>query len=124
MNINEYIREYKSVRELDSHHELPPVKIQKVPHVVCKDGFKMSVQAGESLYSSPRVVADEYVEVEVGYPSEQEVLLEKYAEGASFDEEIEYTNTVYPYMPVEVVDEVIEKHGGIDESAIDEEAVA
>ena len=29
--------------------------------------------------------------------------------------EIKFTSTVYPYVPVKVVDEVIKKHGGIKE---------
>ena len=123
MKINDFIKKYRIVKEYSKNDDdtvlySDGMKISRNPYVICKDGFKMSVQAGQSLYSTPKDVADEYEEIEIGYPSEQEVLLEKWAEGASFDEEIEYTNTVYPYVPVEVVDWVIAKHGGIDENAV------
>ena len=83
------------------------------PHVICKDGFKMSVQAGQSLYSEPRDVADSYERAEVGFPSTEETLLTSYAE----DEE-NLCGTVYGYVPCSIIDAVIEKHGGIDESKI------
>ena len=31
-----------------------------------------------------------------------------------FAEEINYTNTVYPYVPTNIIEQVLEKHGGID----------
>lgn len=78
--------------------------------IVCKDGFSMSVQAGSSLYCSPRECLEdgEYESVEIGFPSFEELLINKFAEDPS-----DYTNTVYGYVPVEIVDEVIIKHGGI-----------
>ena len=30
------------------------------------------------------------------------------------DEEPDYTDTVYPYVPVKIVNKVLKKHGGID----------
>ena len=83
------------------------------PRVICKDGFKMSVQAGQSLYSEPRDVADRYEEAEVGFPSTEEILLTSYAE----DRE-NLCGTVYGYVPCSIIDQVIEKHGGIDEESI------
>jgi len=83
------------------------------PRVFCKDGFIMSVQAGQSLYSTPKDVADKYEEVEVGYPSTEESLITSYAE----DKE-NLCGTVYGYVPCSIIDKVIEKHGGIDEEAI------
>ena len=74
----------------------------------------MSVQVGYSLYSKPKKVAKRYSEVEIGYPSEHEPLLEEYAETIFEDGFIDYTDTVYPYVPVKVVDNVLKKHGGID----------
>ena len=108
MKINEYIVKYRTVKKL-----VPGMTSTHTPHVVCKDGFKMSVQAGQSLYSEPRDVVDSYEEVEVGFPSTEESLLTSYAE----DEE-NLCDTVYGYVPCSIIDEVIEKHGGIDEEAI------
>ena len=86
-----------------------------------EDGFTMSVQAGESLYSSPRDVADKYEQAEVGFPSSPEPLITKYAEDweVEGDDDQRLCDTVYPYVPVELIDEVIRKHGGIDEDAIE-----
>ena len=88
------------------------------PRIVCKDGFSMSVQAGEGIYCIPRVNLSSggYVEVEIGFPSEKEDLICRYAEDSS-----NYTETVYPYVPVELVEKVIEKHGGMVELAKENE---
>jgi hypothetical protein len=77
--------------------------------VVCKDGFKMSVQASRISYCSPMTdYCDKYTEVEVGFPSAKESLLMPYAENTE-----DPTNTVYPYVPVSIVSLVLVKHGGI-----------
>ena len=77
--------------------------------VVCADGFEMSVQAHAGAYCLPRMTrAPVYLEVEVGYPSGREILLIKYAEDPDA-----LTETVYAYVPVRVVTDVIAKHGGI-----------
>ena len=88
------------------------------PRIVCKDGFSMSVQAGEAIYCMPRVNLSSggYVEVEIGFPSDKEDLICQYAECSS-----DYTETVYPYVPVELVEKVIEKHGGMVELAKENE---
>ena len=77
----------------------------------------MSVQVGYSLYSTPKKVAKRYSAVEIGYPSEPEELIKEWAEWIPFSEEDgepDYTDTVYPYVPVGVVDKVLKKHGGIN----------
>ena len=115
MKINEFIQKYRKVKKL-----VPGMTRSYNPHVVCKDGFKMSVQAGQTLYSTPKDVADDYEEAEVGYPSTEETLLTTYAEDND-----NLCDTVYGYVPCSIIDEVIEKHGGIDEEAIvDIKAVA
>ena len=88
--------------------------------VHCVDGFNMSVQASAYHYSIPKKAqADSYTSVEVGFPSEKEPLLVDFVEQSFTDQhegvEIKFTSTVYPYVPVKVVDEVIKKHGGIKE---------
>lgn len=77
--------------------------------VICADGFKMSVQANETAYCSPRVNGAKYYEsVEVGFPNATETLLLDYAENPD-----EPTGTVYPTVPSAIVSLVIAKHGGI-----------
>lgn len=79
------------------------------PRVVCADGFSVSIQASSFTYSNPRLnVAEGFTEVELGFPSEPDDLIRDYAEDWS-----EPTNTVYGYVPVEIVDKLLEKHGGI-----------
>ena len=108
MKINEFIQKYRKVKKFT-----PGMTSSYNPHVVCKDGFKMSVQAGQTLYSEPKDVADSYERAEVGYPSTEESLLTTYAEDNN-----NLCDTVYGYVPCSIIDEVIEKHGGIDEDAV------
>lgn len=79
------------------------------PQAVCLDGFKISIQASETHYCTPRENGFSYYsEVELGYPSETDGIIMEYAE----DKE-NPTETVYAWVPIEVVDELVEKHGGI-----------
>ena len=61
MKINDYVFKYRVVKAyetkaLDGHYESGVTLIARTPHVVCKDGFTMSVQANFSAYSNPRSV--------------------------------------------------------------------
>ena len=104
-----------------SDHRLPD--LSEAPKearaaVVCKDGFTMSVQASAYHYCTPRIHdAEGYLEVEIGYPRQREPLIDEYVEGFGLwvdkDDDYEFTNAVYPYVPAEVVLEVIMKHGGM-----------
>ena len=77
--------------------------------VVCSDGFSISIQGGTSMhYCHPRKLCNVYEKVELGYPSEPEELITTYAEGPE-----KLTETIYGYVPIEIVEEVVEKHGGI-----------
>lgn len=87
----------------------------RLPPIKCRDGFVMSVQVGRMLYCEPRSDIGPWASVEVGFPSQIEPLLWSYAE-----EPGKWTDTVYPYTPVEVVAAVIELHGGfcVEDSAV------
>lgn len=81
------------------------------PLLVCNDGFNMSVQASRTHACSPQMAGNiEYYSVEIGFPSQEDELLTPYA-----DNEDDLTNAVYAYVPVDIVNKVIEKHGGIKE---------
>lgn len=114
------------------------------PRIVCNDGYSVSVQASEHAYCEPRYTQWQsedrwhvingnyyssskiprnfrtdhftpYESVELGYPSEADELIYEYAEGN------DYTGTVYGYVPVKIVEQLIEKHGGfkgVDESNV------
>ncbi len=90
------------------YHGHFPNKVR--PRIVCVDGFSVSIQAGDGLYCCPRENLEDgkYETVELGYPSEEESLIAEYAEDPE-----ELCDTVYAQVPVEVVDEMIRKHGGI-----------
>ena len=82
--------------------------------VVCADGFKMSVQAHDGAYCEPREDDQEnYTLVEIGFPSAEEPLIMPWCESPD-----EPTDTVYGYVPVGVVTNVIVKHGGMVEGEV------
>lgn len=87
------------------------VSMQKLrPPVTCKDGFQVSIQASSMHYCSPRQdMLDSYKKVELGFPNMEDDLILEYAE----DKE-DPTGTVYGYVPIEIVELLIEKHGGIE----------
>jgi hypothetical protein len=74
----------------------------------------MSVQAHDGAYCEPRLDAQKnYSLVEVGFPSSEEKLLMPWAENQH-----KPTDTVYCYVPVDVVTTVIVKHGGMMEGEV------
>jgi hypothetical protein len=82
--------------------------------IICKDGFQMSVQAHDGAYCTPRIDgAEKYISVEVGYPNEREPLLMRWAESPGAP-----CNTVYGYVPIQVIVDVCAKHGGIVEGKL------
>jgi len=115
MKINEFIKKNLKVTNHSSgpliNHMLTS---SRLPKIVCEDGFTMSVQVGYSLYSTPKKVAKRYSAVEIGFPSEPEELIKEYAESLYDEDTTDYTDTVYPYVPVKIVNKVLKKHGGID----------
>lgn len=91
---------------VNEYFEANPGPLRK--YIECADGFKLSVQASFTHYCSPRINnAPSYSSVEVGFPSQEDVDLMPYAEDST-----KPTQTVYGFVPVEVVDAVIAKHGG------------
>lgn len=84
------------------------VFLKPAPRIVCKDGFSVSVQASDFTYCYPRHNEGPWDEVELGFPSEIVPELLQYAENKD-----EPTNSVYGYVPIEVVVKVLESHGGI-----------
>lgn len=84
---------------------------KQIPQIVCQDGFTISVQASECHYTSPRrnfKDAIMYDKMELGFPNKEESLILEYAENPE-----KPTETVYGYVPVEIINEVILKHGGL-----------
>lgn len=75
----------------------------------CADGFTVSLQASQYHYCSPRQDdCEDYYSIEIGFPSEAEESWLEYAENGE-----EPTDTVYGYVSVDLVLEVLNKHGGV-----------
>ena len=130
-NLNEWL---KDTIEIEETVTKPYQK--KRPRVFCKDGYSVSIQASEYHYCNPQYsqippkkngrwliyngnyifgenretfFAPDYIPyktVELGYPSEADELINEFGEGD------DYTKTLYGDVPVEVVEQLIEKHGG------------
>lgn len=83
-----------------------------LPSVFCKDGFNISIQIHNGNYCGSengiRKFGIDWKLVEWGFPS-QPIDAEKY-----MSEDSETTTSVGGYVPVELMEELIEEHGGID----------
>ena len=89
------------------------------PRITCKDGFSISVQGSSFSYATPRVdnPPNGYTHVECGFPSTTPKTkeLREFAELCGTDD---YTETVYGYVPVEIVEAELEAHGGVVEGVM------
>jgi hypothetical protein len=99
MTINEFLQKYRKQRN--------GMQIVR-PRVRCADGYTVSVQAGNRWNSEPQLDTGWYSKVELGYPTAADEELRDYA-----DEKRDLRGTVYGFVPVKLVDEVLTKHGGI-----------
>ena len=90
-----------------------------LPRIHCKDGFNISIQVNRGNYSASEngvhIFGTDWKLVEWGFPSEQ-IDAQKYnAENyLEEDEEIDTTQTVGGYVEIELMDELLQEHGGID----------
>ena len=122
MKINTFHKKYKKITPANefmtekSEHRQRYDRVM-TPYIVCADGFTMSVQASGSHYCEPRGNFNRYREFEIGFPSQKESLIMRYCE-----DESKPTDTVYSFVPFNVINEVLEKHGGIDIDATLERA--
>lgn len=104
MDLNQYLTSQRDLTDQDvrSNYSFPLAK-----RITCVDGFSLSVQATHGAYCSPRTNVGPWYEVEVGYPSAAPELIGAYAESPESP-----TDTVYPYVPIELVEKLIALHGG------------
>lgn len=112
MNLNEYLMSQRdeSDPKVRGDYSFPLAK-----RVECADGFSVSVQASHGAYCSPRTNLGPWSHVECGFPSDVPSVIMDYAE------ELDHpTATVYGYVPIELVEELIESHGGIKASNVNE----
>ena len=100
---------HKAFKNIENHGpELTTIRVYK--NIVCRDGFNFSLQAGPSHYSEPKAIADKYEAWEIGFPSDEEPLWMEWQEPGNIP-----TESVYGWVPNNVVNSVIQRHGGIDE---------
>jgi hypothetical protein len=102
-DLNEFFRKHHQRRD----------DFRSAPAIVCTDGLTLSVQASLYHYCSPRNSAGPWHEVEVGFPSAKCPELMEWCESPETP-----LRTVYGYVPIDVVEKLIDAHGGIKEPAL------
>jgi len=111
MNLKEYL--------LLTHYTKPLFNNMR-PSLICNDGFKMSVQAGSGYHCEPREENTEYTSVEIGFPHYDDILaVFQCGSTEEYEAEKKYylqdpLNGILERVPIELVQKVINKHGGID----------
>lgn len=112
MTVKEFMRKYRKIIKNPPEWIISNDPISNImrPWIVCEDGFKVSVQASSFHYCSPmeNLLDRDYEKVELGFPSVEDSLIIDYAEDPD-----DPTQSVYGWVPIEVVEELVEKHGGI-----------
>ena len=105
MNLNEYLMSQRDENDpkVRDDYSFPLAK-----RIECEDGFSLSVQASHGAYCSPRTNLGPWDQVEVGFPSDVPTEIMNYAEQPENP-----TETVYGYVPIELVDALIAAHGGM-----------
>lgn len=89
-----------------------------LPTIHCKDGFSISIQVNRGNYCASengiRTFGTDWKLVEWGFPSEP-IDGKKYnAEGYAYEEDVDTTQTVGAYVEIELMDALLQEHGGID----------
>jgi len=105
MNINQYLMSQRDENDPDVRFDL---SFPLAKRVKCADGFSISIQATHGAYCSPRTNIGPWYQVECGFPSGVPTEIMHYAEQPENP-----TETVYGYVPIELVEELIESHGGM-----------
>lgn len=86
------------------------------PAITCKDGTTLSVQASKYHYCSPRgdcfASWDQYSLVEVGFITNDGEPVTPPEEWREYSSDCEFPSDVYAYVPTELVEALIEEHGG------------
>lgn len=105
MTVNEYLTKFNS---------LSPFRVAFAPRLVCQNGFSMLVNGNKRAYCKPQSDVGPWTHVEVSFPSSSVDLILPTVEVFDYgDDETDPTQTIYGNVPVEVVDQLIESHGGI-----------
>lgn len=84
--------------------------LDQIPRIECADGLSLSVQTGWTHYCQPRSGHGPWYSVEVGFPSRKIDTLIPFMDGG---EGTDPTETVYGYVPIEIVAQAILDAGGL-----------
>lgn len=105
VDINEYLMSQRDIddRDVYENRAFPLAK-----RIECEDGFTISVQATHGAYCQPRRNVGPWWQVECGFPSDVPTEIMGYAESPDHP-----TATVYGYVPIELVEDLIKAHGGM-----------
>ena len=100
-DVNSFLRKY---RHSECMSYIPK------PHIECADGYMVSIQGGQAnaVHCWPQEDADEFSHVEVALPSVVDEELLPYRFELDDPEEV-----IFHFVPVPVMDKVLQKHGGI-----------
>lgn len=89
-----------------------------LPRLVCADGFSISIQVNHNNYcaseNGTREFGIDWKKVEWGFPSEQIDPVKYNAEAYAWDENCDTRTTVGAYVSVELIEELVNEHGGLD----------
>ncbi len=86
------------------------------PKIICRDGFEFWVETGENSHTEPNVQpfkTASFRSVEIVKPSAEDERLKVFANEYLYLSE-PITESNIPYVPVELIEEMIKDHGGID----------
>lgn len=109
MNVNEHIAlghaKYKArlIKSGYPKHMLADAPLLAPDRVECKSGLKFSAQASSGHYCAPRNSDGPWALIELGFPNRRVPEFEEFGEPYS---------DVFGWVPVSVVDAVIEANGG------------
>jgi hypothetical protein len=99
-NLNRYLMHYRKPGT---------AVLGAVPKVVCADGTGLSIQASVGHYCIPRSNRGPWTHVEIGFPDTPlGPMIEAYAE-----EPKDLRNSVYAYVPIDLVWLYLATHGGM-----------
>lgn len=110
--LNEWLKEHRNSETIMDGIKRDCV----IERIVCKDRYSFSCQVNEYAYCNPRKSGVfPYSSVEISFPSDGDSLINAYAENhnASRDED-GFIKTVYSYVPIKTVTNLIKKHGGFE----------
>lgn len=83
-----------------------PFTLKTYPRCVMADMFTISIQASSLHYCEPKEDFGPYESYELGFPNFEDPLILPWSEDSSF-------SSVYPYVPREIIGQMIDNHGGI-----------